>query len=70
MKNWKTSCSGLAMILGAATDMLHCYSAGLPINFQFDISAIFGGIGLIFAKDASTSSTQAQVDAATLKADK
>ena len=61
--NWKTSASGLAAILAAIAHMLATRTAGAE-----DLTSIFTGIGLIFAKDGTTHSTTAQVEAATVKA--
>jgi hypothetical protein len=68
LTNWKTTLAGVAAILTALGDIVHSLSTGTPVNYNVDIPAIIGGIGLIAAKDSSTSSTQAQVDAATKKA--
>jgi hypothetical protein len=63
--NWKTTLSGLGMILTALGDVAHALSTGTAINWGVDVSAIIGGIGLIAAKDSTTHSTIAQVQAST-----
>lgn len=52
-KSWKTSLGGLGMILGALSDIVHGLSASVAINWQADITAIIGGIGLLCAKDSN-----------------
>jgi hypothetical protein len=68
LKNWKTSSAGVAAICSALADIAHSLSAGTPVNWNVDIPAIFGGIGLIAAKDSTTHSTVAQVETATVAA--
>lgn len=68
MTNWKTNLSGVAAIMSAVADIIHSLSAGAPVNWSADVPAIIAGVGLLFAKDSSTSSTQAQVNTATAKA--
>lgn len=67
MKNWKTTSAGLAAILTAGADILHSVSTGQAINWNVDLPAILGGIGLLTAKDASTHSTEAEVEKASDK---
>lgn len=67
IKNWKTSLTGLGMILTALGDVTHSLSTNTPINWNVDVGAIVGGIGLVFAKDASTQPTVAEVQVATSK---
>ena len=64
LKNWKTNIAGLGAILTAVTDIIHSLTNSQPINWNVDIPAIVGGIGLVFAKDASTHSTPAEVQQA------
>ena len=61
--NWKTSVTGLATILAAVAHMLTTRTVGAD-----DMTAIFTGVGLIFAKDGTTHSTAAQVETATAQA--
>lgn len=67
MQNWKTTSAGIAAILTAGGDIIHSISTGTPVNWNVDIPAIIGGIGLIAAKDATTHSTITEVQAATVK---
>jgi hypothetical protein len=55
--NWKTTAAGVAMILGAAADVLHQLSTGMwdANRLQADFVAFTGGVGLVFAKDGSAS---------------
>ena len=46
--NWKTSATGIAAVLGAIAHMLTTRTIGAE-----DITAIFTGVGLIFAKDGN-----------------
>ena len=66
--NWKTTGAGLAAICSALGDITHSISTQTPINWNVDIPAIIGGIGLIAAKDGTTHSTEAQVKVATIEA--
>lgn len=53
MENWKTNASGAALILGALADIATGLAHGtVSGNLPADLTAIIGGIGLIFAKDA------------------
>lgn len=63
--SWKTSAAGLGAILTALADVAHSIGTGTAINWNVDIPAIIGGIGLLTAKDADVHSTQAQTQAAT-----
>ena len=56
--NWKTSLAGAAAILGALTDVATTASQGqITGHLTADITAVITGIGLIFAKDATTVGT-------------
>jgi hypothetical protein len=56
--NWKTSLAGVASILGARTDMATSASQGqISGHLEADITAVIAGIGLLFAKDATTVGT-------------
>lgn len=53
-KNKKTSFSGLAMLLAGVADIMHGISTDASmINWQADIIAISGGVGLLLAKDGN-----------------
>lgn len=64
MRNWKTTSAGVANILTALGDIVHAIATGQPINYAVDMPMIITGVGLLSAKDASTSSTPAEVVAA------
>lgn len=53
MINWKTSAAGVAMLLGAVTDVFTQLSTGHwdGTRLMADWTALTGGIGLLFAKD-------------------
>ena len=56
--NWKTSLAGAAAVLGALADMVTAASNGqISGHLTADITAIITGVGLIFAKDATTVGT-------------
>ena len=56
LSNWKTTSAGLALIAGALGDVLTSASHGtLSPNLSADLTALVGGVGLIFAGDASAS---------------
>ena len=53
MKNWKTTSAGILMVLGAAATVY--FHVG-PITQELAmgaITAVLGGIGLIFSKDSN-----------------
>jgi hypothetical protein len=62
--NWKTTGSGIAAICTAIGDITHSISTHTPINWNVDVPAIIGGVGLIAAKDGSTHSTTTEVQKA------
>ena len=50
--NWKTSAGGIALILGAVSDVLSFAAKGeLSPNLNTDLTALVSGVGLIAAKD-------------------
>ena len=49
LTNWKTTLTGVATLLTALAGLLHDLGTGGSITG--DLSAILGGIGLVFAKD-------------------
>jgi hypothetical protein len=53
MKDWKTTASGAAMILGALSTVLFAISKGAITQEVITgaMTAILGGVGLIFASD-------------------
>lgn len=50
--NWKTTLTGICMILGAIANAGMDYLQGKPVDLPVTIAAITAGIGLIMAKDA------------------
>jgi hypothetical protein len=53
-KNVKTSVAGLALIMAALADLFHGFATDpSKIMWQADITGIFGGIGLLCAKDGN-----------------
>lgn len=56
MKDWKTTVAGVAMILGAAADVLHQIATGALDggHLTADWAAVTGGVGLILAKDSGS----------------
>jgi hypothetical protein len=51
MKNWKTTLTGISMILAAVAEIISSVANGKTPAWQEDFIAICGGIGLLFAKD-------------------
>lgn len=59
--NWKTSLTGLGMILSAVGDIAHSVGAGTHISWHADLMSIAMGLGLLAAKDSNvTGGTKAQ----------
>lgn len=70
-KNWKTSLGGLGAILAALADISHGLAAGVPINWQADITGLIAGAGLLFAKDGNvTGGTKMQASSPEVLAEK
>jgi hypothetical protein len=51
MKNWKTTSAGISMIIGAATAVYFAVEIDALV-IAAAVTAILGGIGLLFSKDA------------------
>jgi hypothetical protein len=53
--NWKTTASGVALILGAITDVLNQFVTGQwdGTRLMAAYTALMGGIGLLAAKDGN-----------------
>lgn len=51
MKNWKTTAGGIGTILTAAGGLAHDISIGDYSRVPLYVTALLGGIGLLFAKD-------------------
>lgn len=55
LTNWKTTLAGLTTIAGGLGDMLTAASHGtITNNLVADLTMLATGIGLIFAKDATS----------------
>ena len=50
-KNWKTTSAGLAAMLSAAGHLLTAVAGGDFTTIMTDLPMIFGGLGLMAAKD-------------------
>ena len=60
LQNWKTSSTGVIMVAGAIIHLafqIHAKTAN-ENSWTLAVSAIVGGIGLIFAGDAAASVTK------------
>lgn len=58
LTNWKTTAAGVASILTALADLATAFSQGnISGNLATDVTAIIAGVGLLFAKDASSTTT-------------
>lgn len=68
-KNWKTTVAGLAVIfITASGPVLDHYFPLVGLSWTAittSIAAVIGGAGLVAAKDSTTHSTAAQVEAST-----
>ena len=54
MKNWKTTSSGILLIVGAIATIVYQHNSLSPELIMGAATAILGGIGLIFAKDSGS----------------
>jgi H+/Cl- antiporter ClcA len=56
MKNWKTTSSGIVLIVGALVAIIFSAIAGTITQDEImtSVTAILAGIGLFFAKDSDT----------------
>jgi hypothetical protein len=54
LANWKTTVAGIAAVMTALGHLLHALATGDSSTLVTDVPAIIAGIGLIFAKDSST----------------
>lgn len=57
LTNWKTTSAGLAMIIASVMHLVFAVKSGIAdeTTWTRDITAIVGGVGLIFAGDATQS---------------
>jgi len=51
MKDWKTTSTGILMIVGAVVTLI--FSSKNAVTIMACATAVIGGIGLLFAKDAT-----------------
>ena len=56
--NWKTTLTGILMVLGAIANAGMDFLQGKPVDFPVTIAAITAGVGLIMAKDAGVTGTE------------
>lgn len=57
MKNWKTTLSGIGVILAAVGNALHDYLGTGTLDVGVTFAAIVAGIGLIHAADSAAPNT-------------
>ena len=58
LNNWKTSAAGVAAILSALADVATAASHGtISGNLATDVTGLIAGVGLLFAKDSSSTTT-------------
>ena len=60
MKNWKTTSAGIAMIVGGIASLAYSWGALNPEMITAHLTAILGGVGLIFAKDQNVTGGDVQ----------
>jgi hypothetical protein len=67
MKSWKTTSAGLSLIISGVAGLYFAYKTNSinPATITTGTSAIFGGIGLIFAKDSNVTGGTVAQDAGT-----
>lgn len=65
-RNWKTTGMGLAAVCSAIGDITHSITAHQPVNWNVDVPALCGGIGLLLAKDSSNHSNLDEVKASSI----
>ena len=53
MKNWKTTSTGIAMIVGGIVSIYFQRHNLTEVVVTTSVATILGGIGLIFAKDSN-----------------
>lgn len=49
--SWKTSLSGIGMILAGVASIVAALGEGVSPNWNINLPIILAGIGLLFAKD-------------------
>lgn len=53
LNNWKTTSAGATMIIGSVVHLVFTYKTANENTWTIALIAILGGVGLIFAGDAS-----------------
>jgi hypothetical protein len=68
LTNWKTTSAGLTMIIGSVVHLVFSVKAhsGDETTWTVSLTAILGGLGLLFAGDANVSSTASTTNAAAI----
>lgn len=56
IKNWKTTSAGLTLIVGSVVHLVFAFHTADEATWTASITAILGGLGLIFAGDANVPS--------------
>lgn len=71
LTNWKTTSAGLVMIIGAVVHLVFCIKSGTDSEgvWTASLTAILGGLGLLFAGDASKSVSPDQANATFIRQD-
>jgi hypothetical protein len=66
LKNWKTTSAGLTMIIGSVVHLVFAVKGGTANEMVWTVSltAIVGGLGLVFAGDSSVSAAASGRNAA------
>ena len=69
LNNWKTTSAGLTLIIGSVIHLIFAVRAGAATEgvWTASITAIFAGIGLMFAGDSTTSVTKEEVETSFVK---
>jgi len=59
MKDWKTTSSGIVLIVGAIVTIVYSAVSGTvtQVEIMAAVGAVVTGIGLLFAKDATSTPT-------------
>ncbi len=53
MSSWKTTLMGIVAIMGSLIGIADHLINGTPVDLMVHLTAIGGGIGLLFAKDSN-----------------
>jgi len=58
--NWKTTATGVALVLTALGTAIHALAQGEPVQWELVIAQLITGVGLITSRDADKSSEDSQ----------